>query len=300
MLPNKNNYCAGAYPDWLDVCLIDKCNGKCKWCMGKIWNYKPPRSTTWKILSEKIISLKKNNVVLVGGEPTLYKNLGKLIDSLYENGIKVYVTTNGSKLTAKYVNDNLTNLYTINISIHHWDLMKNKEINGLNIKKEVLQGAIKELRNKGIIVRFTCNLIKGYIDNIYDVASYIEFSRDMGATDIRLSELQYDEDSFVDVAKLMNYQYGLNDEPFTKGCCFDTIINGMPVRFKQVCGCLSMKRPEIIDPVKVVHTILYYDGNFSDNWKRLPYTDDYLKDLISGVMSHKITIDEGMNELIGG
>lgn len=37
-----------------------------------------------------------------------------------------------------------------------------------------------------------------------------------------------------------------------------------------------------------------------ENWKRLPYTDDYLKNLINDVMTHKITIDECMNQLIEG
>lgn len=44
--------------------------------------------------------------------------------------------------------------------------------------------------------------------------SYIKFAKSMGANSVRFAELKMDNNNFVDLAKIMDYQYGLNDDPF--------------------------------------------------------------------------------------
>lgn len=54
MLPNKNNFCGGNFSDWIEVMLIDKCNGNCSWCIEKE-GYKPKKIVAWQELVDVII-----------------------------------------------------------------------------------------------------------------------------------------------------------------------------------------------------------------------------------------------------
>jgi hypothetical protein len=34
--PHPDNFCGGAFQDWVEVMLTEKCNGKCPWCVEKL------------------------------------------------------------------------------------------------------------------------------------------------------------------------------------------------------------------------------------------------------------------------
>lgn len=268
MKPHPNNFCSGRFADWLEVMLWPECNGSCEWCVEK-GGYHPENHASWREIADKALATQRRNIVLLGGEPTLYPDLDKIINSLA--GVRnLYITTNGSLLTKEFVqNKMLFTLAGINISIHHYDMDRNKAITGIFLEIDILKDAIVKLREHNVNVRFNCNLIKGEIDSRDSIYKYIEFARNMGANDIRLAELRGANGEFVDLAVVFDHDFGLNDEPFTQGCNREATINGMKVSLRQMCGLQNSYRPKPIDPEQITSDhVLYYDGNLYEGWQR--------------------------------
>lgn len=268
-IPNKKNFCGGNFQDWLEVMITDKCNGRCSWCIDKE-GYHPTKHASWNKLARRIIDCDKDHIILLGGEPTLYRDLNKVIVAivtLTNAEKKVYVTTNGSMLTPEYVEHHLYRLTGINISIHHHDLERNYDITGIPLEMLVLKESIKELRKNAVRIRLNCNIIKGQVDSKKSILSYIEFAKELGAHNVRFAELKDDNDNFVDIAEILDHKYGLNDDPFVLGCHSNAIINGTLVNFRQMCGLQTNKRPKPINPKQASKTVLYYDGVFYDGWQ---------------------------------
>jgi MoaA/NifB/PqqE/SkfB family radical SAM enzyme len=297
MLPNKRNFCGGAFPNWLEVNLTNKCNGRCSWCVEKI-GYKPRKVVEYTTLVNTIKEHGAKNVILLGGEPTLYTNLCLIINDLNNNGHKIWITTNGSTLSKQFVIDNLTGLTGINISIHHYILYKNKDITGIDIKLSDLSDAISELHKHDISVRLNCNCISGYIDSVQEIYSYIGFAKIIGADKVRFAELKIDENNFVDLYKIFNGEYGLNENPFIYGCNIDVIIRDMPVNFRQMCGLQTTKRPYPENPEQIVKKVLYYDGILYNGWQikgEDQIDNEKLREILHNVANKLITKEEAHN-----
>lgn len=309
--PSSKNFCGGAFPDWLEVNLTDKCNGKCSWCVEKD-GWHPKKIAEWWVMAEQALKHGALNIILLGGEPTLYENIAQLIKVLSAAGRMVWITTNGSLLTPEYVADRLVGLFGINISIHHYDLMKNQEITGLMINEEILKKAITVLHRRAVPVRMNCNCIRGYIDTVEEITHYICFAKNIGACKVRFAELKQDDDGFVDLAKTLNYKYGLNDNPFLHGCNSDAVIEGMPVNFRQMCGLQTTRRVKPKNPQGVMKKVLYYDGKFYDGWQTIkkeePMKYKDLVKLLQDVADGKISVakaslkfgeDQGEEKIVG-
>lgn len=266
MKPNKRNFCGGGFPDWLEVMLIDKCNGACSWCIER-GGWHPNIHVDWFAIGEAALAHGALNIILLGGEPTLYRDLMLLIRNLANQGRRVWITTNGSLLTRQYVSANLPQIFGVNISIHHYDMARNTEITGVSLKNANLIESIEELLQVGAVVRLNCNCIKGAIDSVSEITQYVEFAKGIGADKVRFAELKQDEDQFVDLAKSLDYKYGLNDNPFLDGCNSDAVINGMPVNFRQMCGLQTSRRDCPKDPEQIMKEVLYYDGHIYDGWQ---------------------------------
>jgi len=266
MIPNSKNFCGGAFHDWLEVNLISQCNAHCSWCIERD-GYHPTEKAEWWIIAEQALKHGAQNIILLGGEPTLYREIKPMISVLSAAGRDVWITTNGSLLTPDFVENKIAGIKGINISVHHYDLMKNKEITGLMINENNLSDAVVELHRVGAVVRMNCNCIMGAIDSVSEIFAYIEFAKIIGADKIRFAELKQDDDGFVDLAKVLNYKYGLNDNPFMMGCNSDSVINGMPVNFRQMCGLQTTRRIAPEDPEQVLKKVLYYDGKIYNGWQ---------------------------------
>lgn len=300
-IPSSKNFCGGNFQDWLEVMLIDKCNGKCSWCIEKN-GYHPKRHVTWIKLARLIIDSDKSNIVLLGGEPTLYKDLHKIIGSVRATTNKnVYLTTNGSMLSPKYAKFTLYMLTGINISIHHYNLEKNRQITGILLEKKNLRDTIKELHKNGVSVRLNCNLIKNHTDSEQEIFSYIDFAKDIKADNVRFAELKNDKNSFVDLTNIFPNQYGINVDPFILGCNSDTEINGMPTNFRQMCGLQTDQRPKPTNPKQYSKIVLYYDGIFYNGWQskkeKTPMTSKQIRQLLKDVAAGKKTIKQAQMEI---
>ena len=265
MIPNKKNFCGGAYQDWLEVKLTGSCNGKCSWCIDR-GTYNPEKEASWQEIAQAAIKAKQKNIILLGGEPLLYHSLDSIITKLCISGKNVYLTTNGYYLTKEKALE-LLFLEGINISVHHYDFDKNEEITGLAIPKSQLLEAVHKLNMHGIVVRFNCNLIKGYIDSKKEILSYIEFAKEMGADSVRFAELKGESNSFVDLYKIFGDQFGINNDPFKFGCVSEGIIDNMRVSFRQMCGLQNSLRPIPKNPKQYLKQVLYNDGKIYDGWQ---------------------------------
>lgn len=302
-IPNKRNFCGGNFQDWLEVMLIDKCNGTCSWCVDKN-GYHPKEHAEWSMLARKIISCNRKHIILLGGEPTLYKKLRELIVSVCavtSDKKKIYLTTNGSMLTPSYVAITLYKLTGINISIHHYDLAKNKKITGISLEMENLRSVVKELHKNNTTVRLNCNLIKGDIDSKKEILLYLEFAKDLGIDSIRFAELKDDKDGFVDLTKIFKNKYGINNDPFNLGCNSDCIMNGMPVNFRQMCGLQTEARPKPINPKQFEKIVLYYNAVSYKGWQSKngggSMDSKVLKQLLKKVADGRMTAKEAQEKI---
>lgn len=264
-IPHPSNFCGGNYKDWLEVNLTGKCNGGCKWCIER--NGWHPEPVSFVKLANSIIKTGKQNILLLGGEPTLYPDYSALISRLAHKRLNAYLTTNGSTLNWD-TKENLIGLKGLNISIHHYDNEKNKEITGVNISI-ALPRFIAWCNKYNIQVRFNCNLTKGYVDNHNEVYKYIEWAKAMGANSVRFAELVNADKDFVDATQIFLY-HGLTSTPFTHGCNHQSTINGMDVRIKQACEFqTNHRRPLPENPEwKQNKVIMYGDGNLYDGWQK--------------------------------
>jgi organic radical activating enzyme len=265
--PNLNNACSGRFNDWLEVCLTPKCNGSCVWCVDRR-GWHPGKTVGWDVIVAIANATGKKNIILLGGEPTLYPDIKLIIDGLFYANKNVYITTNGSKLTRRWVGENLSNIHTVNISLHSISLIENKMITGIDLDYDYLSESISWLIDNGKNVRLNCNCIKGYVDSKIKMTQYICFAKKLNVSSVRFAELKYDEEDFIDLADVWDTQYGLNKDPFRLGCSIDTVIDGMQVNFRQMCGFQTKLRPRPDNPVfDKGKKVLYYDGVLYDGWQ---------------------------------
>lgn len=267
MKAHRNNFCGGSFSDWLAVNLLSNCNAKCKFCIEKKEGFVQKHKANWKEMANAIVKSDKKKVMLLGGEPTLYKNLRELINYVKDNSNKeIYLTTNGFLLNKKYIEKNLINLTGLSISICHYDQDKNKELYGLKHNIDILKEAINYLKSINILTRLNCNLLPGYIDSVKEIYKMIKFSKEIGASEIRISET-FSDTQHIKLEELFSNQFGLNDEPFEKGCLTTAIINNYKVVLRQACGLETTNRKSPINPdIEACNDILYPNGSIYFGW----------------------------------
>jgi molybdenum cofactor biosynthesis enzyme MoaA len=205
------------FANWMEVMLLPECNGSCAWCVEK-GGFRPNHRATWCKMVEAMKLSGKRNIMLLGGEPTLHPNLWEIIDGAARSGLRVHMTTNGSRLNRKFVQRNLVSLTGLNVSIMSDDLEKSRRETGISLCEGDLREAVGALTERGVRVRFNCNLLKGCIDSKAGVHRYVKWARAMGASEVRLAEMKGYEDRFVDLFDLFGNRWGLNRDPFTEGC----------------------------------------------------------------------------------
>jgi MoaA/NifB/PqqE/SkfB family radical SAM enzyme len=301
ILPHPSNFCAGYYSDWLEVNLTEKCNASCEWCLGRD-GYRPQYHAPKEEMLRAILESDKNHILLLGGEPLLYRDLGYLIKQLKLSNRKTYLTTNGFLLSKDYVLKNLVGLTGINISIHHYDMMKNREITGILVDEEKLKESVEFLVSLGIDIRINCNIIKGMIDSSERCYKFIAWMKLIGINNVRFGELKLFDQSFVDLAKIFNYKHGLTDNPYLEGCNKDCVINDVFVNFRQMCGLQTKFRSTPAEYKKADRQVLYYDGKFYHGWqeedrendmtKKSNDRDENIKKLLKKITDEKLTEEE--------
>ena len=301
MKPHPNNACSGRYDDWLEVNLLPECNGSCSWCIEH-GGYHPSERASWQRIVEVAVETGKTNVILLGGEPTIYPDLGNVVQGLHRAGRRVYLTTNGSMLSERFVRDELGGVSGVNISVHDSDLDRNRGITGIDLNHASLREAADALHDIGASIRLNCNCIRGHVDDRDEVDRYIRFAKSIGVDSVRLAELKGNGNGFVDLVDVFGEEYGLSPDPFSGGCSVDVTILGFPVNMRTMCGLQTTHREAPVDPEQILHGVLYYDGNLYDGWQRegtemTPETRKAMADVLGRLDNGIITFEEAKGEM---
>jgi hypothetical protein len=293
-IPHPHNFCGCGFPDWLEVNLTPECNARCAWCVER-HGWHPRHKATWKEIADAAIATGRKNIILLGGEPTLHPDIGEIIGRLWAAGRKPWVTTNGSRLSAQWVQNHLGGVEGVNVSVHHYDMRRNGQITGIVLDEVTLREAVAALLAMGANVRMNCTCIRGQINTFNEMRRYVAWAKAAGAAKVRFAELKGADGDFVDLAEVLDHKYGTNDNPFRDGCNSDAVIGGMPVNFRQMCGMQTRRRPCPESPEIVAHPVLYYDGKLYDGWQQQKETDMTAKELVAlleDVKSGKVTVPE--------
>jgi MoaA/NifB/PqqE/SkfB family radical SAM enzyme len=105
-------------PLWAIFYVTRKCNLSCRYCMFKNDGRADPSLEDIFIYLDKIKETGCNIISITGGEPTLRKDLPKIIEGCKEKNLISYLNTNGHLLTASHVNElGNAGLDMVNISL---------------------------------------------------------------------------------------------------------------------------------------------------------------------------------------
>lgn len=155
---------------WLN--LNRNCNMHCRFCYASSRLFDTSFMNFSKI--ESMISILKahgiEKVVLLGGEPTLYKELEKLLLLLEKNKIKIAMQTNGLMFENKNFLDNIVKKVNISISIKAFTEKTYKRVTGKN-DFNAYEAIIRKTIDTNYLIEYTYVLDlfdKGFLEEVVD------------------------------------------------------------------------------------------------------------------------------------
>ena len=186
-----------SYCEWI---ITSNCNFNCPYC-----NRLEPRQVPDLSLDQIkdyiniLASMDCKYVHLTGGEVTIRKDLVNIIQALKTAGIRVGLSTNGSRSLSYYQNliDNGLELISISLDVHQKDLNKKFTMVSDNVFDTVVNN-IREL-SKRVYVNVGVVFNDDNIDLYKDILSFIS---NLGANDIRImTSTKYNKVVNLDVPK---------------------------------------------------------------------------------------------------
>ena len=129
------------YPGHVCTSLFfDGCNFACEYCQNKDIGKAQPIDFE-KVVLPQLIERKPivKHIVLSGGECTIYSGLQKIIDTLYENGFKIGIHTNGYNTEFLIKNKDKISYIGMDIktSFDKYKLVSNSKIDINKIKQSI-------------------------------------------------------------------------------------------------------------------------------------------------------------------
>lgn len=171
------------YPEKIcSVLFVGKCNFRCPYCFNpelvldydkmetideeKVWEYLKPR--------RKWI----DGVAIIGGEPTLHKNLGEFLKKIKSLGLLVKIDTNGTNpdFLKELIDKKLIDYIAMDIKapLEKYERVINAKVDLNKIKKSV-----KVIKNSGIEYEFRTTIIPGLINekDILEISKFLKGSK---------------------------------------------------------------------------------------------------------------------------
>jgi len=280
----------------LNLIAGDKsCNAHCPFCISKMTGHE-------KSVKKEPINIRNlrkactladrsgtDTVLITGkGEPTLSPNdIYNYLDFLEDhyNFSFIELQTNGLNLHTKTMQKHLEHwfqagLNTISISTVHFKKEKNQKIYTGNKEYISLPETVSMLKSIGYLVRISCVLMRGYIDNTSLVRSFIHWCKEMGVDQVSfapigVSNKETSTDKEVERAKSWAFSHRLYDYEVEKIIQFMNTY-GIPIMKLQhgatiydlydisVCmrDCLTEPRSENIRQL-----IFYPSGKLMYSWE---------------------------------
>ena len=163
------------------------CNANCRFCIYKKTAQEFNTSKFIETLSQLKEQIEIRKISITGGEPTLnykfLKNIVKHIKDISPDSFKV-INTNGLHLEDMF-NDNFAYEFdSISLSRHHFNDSINNKIFGFNTPSRLTIKEIQKYNSKKDLIHFSCNIMKGYIDNQTKILQYLEEAANIGVYDV--------------------------------------------------------------------------------------------------------------------
>ncbi len=163
---------SGFGPMWLTV--NRRCNFRCKWCYAEETHLKPEDEMsleTARSLIDLASNLEVKSIIIVGGEPTLWKHLFDTIQYIHEKKLESILVTNGYLLSKDdfLAKIEASALNCINISLKAANREQHIEFTGRDSFQDVLNAIEKagKLENKEVSISYV--LSKLTVDNLREV-----------------------------------------------------------------------------------------------------------------------------------
>lgn len=177
---------------YLSIVATNSCQCNCPYCINSLTDktLQMPFEKAKKNILKAIKELGVKEAVILGGEPTLYKDLFPLIIFLKESGLrKVGLTTNGIKLKDRdfFINLIHTGIDFINISYHNEDFITFDELYDI-------YNFFKNKKYSWQKIRINTNVWKDNHDNLEELDSFIN-QISLCCDEIRVSNIIH-KDSF--------------------------------------------------------------------------------------------------------
>jgi len=165
--------------------ITERCNLRCTYCFNEKWGrYGAPDMTPELALRFLAMADTWNSIWLGGvGEPTMSPDLPGIVRALEGREETIYLTTNGTRISALRHAVEWGNLDQINISCTDSDPVRYAEVTGRQHFRTLCKGieiAVREVP----CVRLTFVVSKQDIEHL---AEHVDFAREMGASAVSFS-----------------------------------------------------------------------------------------------------------------
>lgn len=213
--PSPNSICGNSY-NLLNIKLLNSCNGKCEFCIAAGTPFK--KSTDAQNFIDTANSMTKfSKVDVLGGEPTLYPDLVKVLKGIRPYKKDIGIISNASNLNI--IKDCIPYLDTVTLSIHSFDYNKNST--GIYVNEKELKDLNKNKGKAEIIAAVV--VTKQTVSNLKEIKEYARKAKKLGFSAIKLMELVTSNENvdFIDLQDLL-IKFGIHQKNATlKGCFFE-------------------------------------------------------------------------------
>lgn len=213
--PNINNTCGKSY-NLLNVKLLNECNGKCSFCIAAGTPHK--QSSPYESFVETINSLSQfSKVDILGGEPTLYKDLVNIVRGIRPYKKEIGIISNASNL--QVLIDCLPYIDSLTLSIHSFNYSKNPT--GIIVDEKKLS-ELNRCKNNVETIAATV-ISTDTISDLNEIKKYADKAKQLGFSAIKLMELitSNEDINFIDLQDLLK-NFNIHQKNATlKGCFFE-------------------------------------------------------------------------------
>lgn len=170
----------------LRIALTDYCNLNCFFCSNEGMSYLKKNTThvNFRNLKYLLKILKEKGLVGVsftGGEPSLYPSVQDVLDYVNELGYeRVYFHTNGTSLTKPLIDNQLSRIAKVAVSIHTvnfdtWQkITRGSKDQFLNIMKNI-KSLRKYSENGNLLVEIKIVPLKNINDSKKEIGNFLDF-----------------------------------------------------------------------------------------------------------------------------
>jgi uncharacterized radical SAM superfamily Fe-S cluster-containing enzyme len=146
--------------------ITNRCNMHCNVCYENAGENNPKKEISIKEIRKVVSKVRGKYIVLLGGEPTVKKNLFRIIELITKNGNIASLHTNGIKLANLKYSKKLkeSGLNVVHLSFNSFSDCINEKINNIPLLKIRLK-ALENIKKSGMKAVLSTNIIKDVNEN---------------------------------------------------------------------------------------------------------------------------------------